>query len=94
MDAQALYAQYVLQIVQEDVQYAIAIIVFAVLDAVLQDAIDVIVIHVVAQAMFVILVAQYVIVLHADAIYEHALHAITLVIIIAKYEFILNIFFG
>ena len=94
MDAQALYAQYVLQIVQEDVQYAIVIIVFVVQVAVLQDAIDVIAIHAVAQAMFVILVAQYVIVLHADAIYEHALHAITLVIIIAKYEIILNIFFG
>ena len=44
--------------------------------------------------MFAILAAQYVIALHADAIYEHALHVITLVIIIAKYEIILNIFFG
>ena len=93
MDAQVLYAQYVLQIAQEDVPYAIAIVVFAVLDVVLQDATDVIALLAVAQVMFVILVAQYVTALHADAIYEHALHVITLVIIFAKYEITLNIFF-
>ena len=74
---------------QQNVHYVIVIIAFVIVDAVYPDAINAIVYHVyVVHPMYVIHAVQYVVALHANAIFEHALHAIIPAIITAKYEYL------
>ena len=68
---------------QHVAQYVIALIVFAVQVAALQDVIDVIVHHAAVQHIVTHAVI-YVIVLHVDAILEHSLLVTTHAIIYAK----------
>ena len=94
MDAQVLYALFALQIVQQNAQYVTATVVFAALDAVYQDAINVIAHHVyAAQLMPAIHAALFVIALHANAIFEHAHHVTMFATTTAKYEYLIYFIF-
>ena len=94
MDAQALYALSALQIVQQNAQYVTATVAFAALNAVYQDAINAIAHHVyVAQLMSAIHAALFVIVLLADAIFEHVHHVTMFATTIAKYEYLIYFIF-
>ena len=79
---------------QQNSQYVTATVVFAALDAVYQDAINVIAHHVyAAQLMPAIHAALFVIALHADAIFEHAHHVTMFVTTTAKYEYLIYFIF-
>ena len=84
MDVLVLYVQYAA--LQEPALFVIALIAFAALVVVLRNVINAFALHAAVQLIYVIHAAIFAIVHHVNAIFQHALHALTPVSIFANYE--------